>query len=337
MSSSTPKSIEKMTVNDLKSELKKRALPINGLKEELKKRLQEAMASDQELKVSSKEEENQTETKEDKKKPDSSTTTKNEQKQEDNLPSSQNDKMEEDKPSKEKNSEDKKRKQNEETKKDQESSKKSKISEPPQPSVSKDKNAVLPDEPVKDSSTTSKSESSTKTLKAKNESKSSTKLEPEKREVPPPKNSPTNALFIKNLVRPFLLSSLKELLSETGTIEDWGLDSIKSKCYVVYKSKEEAEATRQALYGLVWPTTGKSKLDVEFYSADEAKILVLGENAEKPEKKATKTLDELFKKTTSQPPIYYLPLTEKEVEAKSKKTQEPKNNNNERSTDKRDK
>lgn len=55
----------------------------------------------------------------------------------------------------------------------------------------------------------------------------------------PSPNSPsgaqvTNVLFIKNLVRPFTMTQLKELLSRTGTIIENGfwMDRIKSKAYV---------------------------------------------------------------------------------------------------------
>lgn len=50
----------------------------------------------------------------------------------------------------------------------------------------------------------------------------------------PPATKPTNILLIKNLVRPFTLNQIKELLSRTGTIVENGfwMDRIKSKCFV---------------------------------------------------------------------------------------------------------
>lgn len=50
----------------------------------------------------------------------------------------------------------------------------------------------------------------------------------------PPMSKPTNILLIKNLVRPFTLNQIKELLSRTGTIVENGfwMDRIKSKCIV---------------------------------------------------------------------------------------------------------
>lgn len=46
--------------------------------------------------------------------------------------------------------------------------------------------------------------------------------------------TPSRILFVRNLVRPFTLLQLKELLKETGnTIEDgFWIDKIKSKCFV---------------------------------------------------------------------------------------------------------
>lgn len=60
---------------------------------------------------------------------------------------------------------------------------------------------------------------------------------------PPPspaKNPVTETLFITNLVRPFTIKQLKELLERTGKIRENGFwtDHIKSKCYVQYDSSE---------------------------------------------------------------------------------------------------
>lgn len=56
----------------------------------------------------------------------------------------------------------------------------------------------------------------------------------------PAKNPLSEVLFITNLVRPFTLKQLKELLERTGKIRENGFwtDRIKSKCYVYYETKE---------------------------------------------------------------------------------------------------
>lgn len=60
---------------------------------------------------------------------------------------------------------------------------------------------------------------------------------------PPPspaKNSRSTVLFITNLVRPFTVKQLRELLERTGKIIEDGFwtDRIKSKCYVQYTTEE---------------------------------------------------------------------------------------------------
>lgn len=56
----------------------------------------------------------------------------------------------------------------------------------------------------------------------------------------PAKNPTSDVLFITNLVRPFTVKQLKELLERTGKIKEEGFwtDRIKSKCYVQYESVE---------------------------------------------------------------------------------------------------
>lgn len=56
----------------------------------------------------------------------------------------------------------------------------------------------------------------------------------------PPRNPPSEVLYITNLVRPFTVKQLKELLERTGKIKEDGFwtDKIKSKCYVCYETVE---------------------------------------------------------------------------------------------------
>lgn len=46
----------------------------------------------------------------------------------------------------------------------------------------------------------------------------------------PPRNPPSDVLLITNLVRPFTLIQLKEMLQRTGNLQDIWVDKIKSKC-----------------------------------------------------------------------------------------------------------
>jgi apoptotic chromatin condensation inducer in the nucleus len=56
----------------------------------------------------------------------------------------------------------------------------------------------------------------------------------------PPRNKQSCILYITNLVRPFTLPQLKNLLQRTGRIEEEGfwIDRIKSKCFVKYETEE---------------------------------------------------------------------------------------------------
>ncbi|KAJ9581407.1 hypothetical protein L9F63_023422, partial [Diploptera punctata] len=82
----------------------------------------------------------------------------------------------------------------------------------------------------------------------------------------PPRHKSSNILFITNLVRPFTVNQLKELLARTGTIAEGGfwIDKIKSKCYVQYESETEARETRHALHGVRWPVSNPKTLCVDF-------------------------------------------------------------------------
>ncbi|XP_032681636.1 apoptotic chromatin condensation inducer in the nucleus [Odontomachus brunneus] len=87
----------------------------------------------------------------------------------------------------------------------------------------------------------------------------------------PPASKPTNFLLIKNLVRPFTLNQIKELLSRTGTIVENGfwMDRIKSKCIVEYSNEDQAFETRQALHGISWPMSNPKKLHVEYATKED--------------------------------------------------------------------
>uniref|UniRef100_H2M9R2 Apoptotic chromatin condensation inducer 1a n=1 Tax=Oryzias latipes TaxID=8090 RepID=H2M9R2_ORYLA len=87
----------------------------------------------------------------------------------------------------------------------------------------------------------------------------------------PPRGKVSNIVHICNLVRPFTLGQLKELLSRTGTLVEDGfwIDKIKSHCYVTYSSVEEAVATRTALHGVKWPQSNPKVLSVDFCQQDE--------------------------------------------------------------------
>lgn len=87
----------------------------------------------------------------------------------------------------------------------------------------------------------------------------------------PPRGKVTNIVHISNLVRPFTLGQLKELLGRTGTLveENFWIDKIKSHCYATYSTVEEALTTRNALHGVKWPQSNPKFLSADFAEQDE--------------------------------------------------------------------
>ncbi|KAM6959563.1 apoptotic chromatin condensation inducer 1b isoform 2-T2 [Tautogolabrus adspersus] len=91
------------------------------------------------------------------------------------------------------------------------------------------------------------------------------------RQPSPPHGKVSNIIHVTNLVRPFTLGQLKELLNRTGSVleEGFWIDKIKSHCFVTYATTEEAVATRAALHGFKWPLSNPKVLGVDFCEQDE--------------------------------------------------------------------
>nr|XP_054926663.1 mucin-4-like isoform X2 [Dermacentor andersoni] len=91
----------------------------------------------------------------------------------------------------------------------------------------------------------------------------------------PPRNPKSRILFVRNLVRPFTLNQLKQLLQEFGDTVDseFWIDKIKSKCFVTYVSEEDAVKAREALHNLRWPLCNPKILHVDFSSLEEVHSL----------------------------------------------------------------
>ncbi|XP_018320732.1 apoptotic chromatin condensation inducer in the nucleus [Agrilus planipennis] len=128
------------------------------------------------------------------------------------------------------------------------------------------------------------------------------------RPPPSPAKNPVSAvLFITNLVRPFTLKQLKDLLERTGKIKQNGFwtDKVKSKCYVHYETEEEAEATRNALHGVNWPVGNAKQLCIEYATEEDL------ENARNPPPIAA-------------PPVESTNIIEKENKIPEKQTRDDK-------------
>ena len=172
-----------------------------------------------------------------------------------------------------------------------------------------------------------------------------------------PKITATSSVIrIDNLVRPFTVNQMKELLARTGTLveDSFWINKVKSTCLVAYSTKEEAEETIAALDGVKWPSSNPKQISVKPSTEEELNAFLSGtadtrqngaaprsnrednrpressETKKRPNapdeddearsrKKrrreeessggggAGKTLEELFRKTKTQPSIYWLP------------------------------
>ena len=66
------------------------------------------------------------------------------------------------------------------------------------------------------------------------------------------------------------------MLKRTGTIVDFWIDRIKSKCCVQFTSTDQASETRMALDGVTWPQSNPKTLRVTFGTKEEMKKLAEG-------------------------------------------------------------
>lgn len=87
----------------------------------------------------------------------------------------------------------------------------------------------------------------------------------------PARGKTSPIVHICNLVRPFTLGQLKELLHRSGMLVEEGfwIDKIKSHCYATYACVEEAVTTRNSLHGVKWPASNPKFLAVDYAEQDE--------------------------------------------------------------------
>ena len=190
------------------------------------------------------------------------------------------------------------------------------------------------------------------------EGKRKSSRHPSTEEKKKPKITATSSVIrIDNLVRPFTVNQMKELLARTGTLveDSFWINKVKSTCLVAYSTKEEAEETIAALDGVKWPSSNPKQISVKPSTEEELNAFLSGtadprqngsaprgnrEDVVKPKEIAEskkrphadeedearnrkkrrreeessgggggagKTLEELFRKTKTQPSIYWLP------------------------------
>ncbi|XP_060568478.1 apoptotic chromatin condensation inducer in the nucleus-like [Ruditapes philippinarum] len=87
----------------------------------------------------------------------------------------------------------------------------------------------------------------------------------------PARNPASKIIHIRNLVRPFTVNQLKELLKRNGNLNEelFWIDKIKSHCFAVYETEEEAIEARKALHNTTWPLSNPKTLIVDFGSEEQ--------------------------------------------------------------------
>nr|SVE76067.1 EOG090X0F73 [Daphnia hispanica] len=94
----------------------------------------------------------------------------------------------------------------------------------------------------------------------------------------------SSVLNVSNLVRPFTINQLKELLARTGHLVEgkFWIDRVKSSCLVQYAAEEEAEETRAALHGIHWPTSNPKTLLVDYSTVEDLENRMSGKETNSP-------------------------------------------------------
>jgi len=85
-------------------------------------------------------------------------------------------------------------------------------------------------------------------------------------------------IHVSNLVRPYALTQLKQLLCEHGPYieKSFWVDNIKSHCFVQYESSKVAATTLKTLNDLQWPISSPKKLSVTFSNKNQLNLFKSG-------------------------------------------------------------
>jgi apoptotic chromatin condensation inducer in the nucleus len=97
--------------------------------------------------------------------------------------------------------------------------------------------------------------------------------------APPPNMEPTPALRIDNFMRPCTLPQVKQLLSQDGAVikeNCFWMNSIKTHCYVIFETAEQAEVIRQATFNVQFPRDSQKRLAPKFVTVEEAEGVISG-------------------------------------------------------------
>lgn len=105
----------------------------------------------------------------------------------------------------------------------------------------------------------------------------------------------TSVIRITNLVRPFTVGQLRDLLQRTGKIVSNGfwIDTIKSQCIVEYENEDQAIETVYALNDSQWPSTNPKFLRVVFTNKEELNKALSGTHPDRLDKQKESKVEKL--------------------------------------------
>ncbi|XP_050436134.1 apoptotic chromatin condensation inducer in the nucleus isoform X2 [Adelges cooleyi] len=116
-----------------------------------------------------------------------------------------------------------------------------------------------------------------------------------KKKTPTKRTTTTNVIHISNLVRPFTVGQLRDLLQRTGKIVPNGfwIDAIKSQCIVEYENEDQAVETVYALNESQWPSTNPKFLKVVFTNKEELNKALNGTYLDQSDRQKVKKVEKL--------------------------------------------
>ncbi|XP_050537302.1 apoptotic chromatin condensation inducer in the nucleus [Daktulosphaira vitifoliae] len=105
----------------------------------------------------------------------------------------------------------------------------------------------------------------------------------------------SSVIHITNLVRPFTVGQLRDLLQRTGKIVPNGfwIDAIKSQCIVEYENEDQAIETVYALNESQWPSTNPKFLKVVFSDKEELNKALNGSNLDQTDRHKISKVEKL--------------------------------------------
>jgi len=154
-------------------------------------------------------------------------------------------------------------------------------------------------------------------------------MDDQKDRVVPTSTKPvSSSLRVDGFARPLSEKSVRDLFSKYGELSTFWMDALKKLAYVTYADITQAQVARDAIYGVRFPTMDRKTLLCEFVSQEEVEAVTTKEPqisapvVKKVRSAPTAKLDNLFRKTNAKPAIYWMPVSDDEIAARTKTQKE---------------